>query len=798
MGAWFHAPNDGSNFPISLNGGPYTSTSDQPLMFGVEVAVPTMNNQTNDVWWNLAVLSIEIKSSGPTPQSLPVDIAPLTVSGANTATTSGPVTKVNANFTDASPGAASADWATIDWGDGTSYTGVVSGGSGSFTATGSHIYATNGTHTITVTIIDSLGAATTAGTTFTGGLQLDGEGNLLNYDGATATTIDTGVESFLDDNADPTPTVFTLHTNGGLWAITGSSPQQIDAGVESILVGPDGTLYVLHTSGSLTSIAPGTSFSSQFIAATVQTIVEDSQGDIDRLDTNGSLHILPPGSAQTWATLQPSEEADTVVSYINLDSGGTSVDVVYTDGDDWQLTGSTFSDEVGPTFSWNVPTTTAAGVTFVAFPATLTVLDDHGERVTGYTGTVTFADSDAAAVAAGDGPPLQHTFTAADNGALSFPLTFLTSGTQTLTVTDNGGLTASATLTVNAGKATQFSVTTQPVPVLDGTAAPITVTAYDAYGNVATGYTGPVTLAPVNAAAASPITYTYTAADKGSHVYDMTFSKTGAQKLTASGGGLAGTGTVLVTAGPYSLSQSTVFETPSVVWVGGQVAVSLTVRDALGNQTTSGVLSVVFTLGAGSTSTGTSGAAVDNGDGTYTAIFKAGTLVGIANLTATINGVAITSSPAALTVTPGLSDPGFEQVQVGAGKFVTDPTGSAWSFAGTAGISANGSAFTSGNPAAPQGTQVAFLQEKGSFTQSVAGWSAGTYTISFDAAQRGNYGKPVEDFELLVDGYVVGTFKPTGTSYQSYTTGRVHGSRGDPHHRVPRPGYRRRRQHGFS
>ncbi len=132
--------------------------------------------------------------------------------------------------------------------------------------------------------------------------------------------------------------------------------------------------------------------------------------------------------------------------------------------------------------------------------------------------------------------------------------------------------------------------------------------------------------------------------------------------------------------------------------------------------------------------------------------------------TAFLDAVSVAIAP------PTVGDAGFESVQVGAGKYAYDPTGSAWTFAGTAGISGNGSAFTSGNPAAPQGTQVAFLQDKGSFTQSVAGWSAGTYTISFDASQRDNNGKSVEDFEVLVDGKVVGTFKPTGTSYQTYTT----------------------------
>ena len=38
------------------------------------------------------------------------------------------------------------------------------------------------------------------------------------------------------------------------------------------------------------------------------------------------------------------------------------------------------------------------------------------------------------------------------------------------------------------------------------------------------------------------------------------------------------------------------------------------------------------------------------------------------------------------------------------------------------------------------------------------------------AAQRGNNGGSAEDFEFLVDGVVVGSFKPTSTSYQLLTT----------------------------
>ncbi len=86
-----------------------------------------------------------------------------------------------------------------------------------------------------------------------------------------------------------------------------------------------------------------------------------------------------------------------------------------------------------------------------------------------------------------------------------------------------------------------------------------------------------------------------------------------------------------------------------------------------------------------------------------------------------------------------------------------------------AGVAGNGVGyFTSGNPNAPQGTQVAFVQGAGSsFSQSI-NFSAGTHSLTFQAAQRGVNGG--ETFNVLVDGQVVGSFKPGGTSYSTFTT----------------------------
>jgi uncharacterized protein YkwD len=120
---------------------------------------------------------------------------------------------------------------------------------------------------------------------------------------------------------------------------------------------------------------------------------------------------------------------------------------------------------------------------------------------------------------------------------------------------------------------------------------------------------------------------------------------------------------------------------------------------------------------------------------------------------------------------PVLSDPTFQTPAQGSGfyAFTPDPLGSPWFFTGTAGLSGNVSAFTSGNPDAPQGIQVAYLQQLGAISQAVM-VSAGTYVVSLAAAQRGNQNHGVQNFQVLIDSQVLGTFTPTGSAYATYTT----------------------------
>jgi hypothetical protein len=113
------------------------------------------------------------------------------------------------------------------------------------------------------------------------------------------------------------------------------------------------------------------------------------------------------------------------------------------------------------------------------------------------------------------------------------------------------------------------------------------------------------------------------------------------------------------------------------------------------------------------------------------------------------------------------ADPGFETPSLAAGAFAYRPSGSPWTFTDNAGLANNGSAFN--NPTAPQGSQVAFLQQSGSMSQ-VVNLPAGTYVLDFMAAQRPINNASKQTFNVEVDGTVVGTVQPFSSQFALYTT----------------------------
>ncbi len=104
----------------------------------------------------------------------------------------------------------------------------------------------------------------------------------------------------------------------------------------------------------------------------------------------------------------------------------------------------------------------------------------------------------------------------------------------------------------------------------------------------------------------------------------------------------------------------------------------------------------------------------------------------------TADSTALIDQVAIATAESSFSDGGFETPVLAKAAYQIAPSGSGWQFSGLAGVSANGSGFTAGNVKAPQGIQVAFLKNNGSISQTVF-FDAGTYNISFLAAQRAGY-----------------------------------------------------------
>jgi hypothetical protein len=100
-----------------------------------------------------------------------------------------------------------------------------------------------------------------------------------------------------------------------------------------------------------------------------------------------------------------------------------------------------------------------------------------------------------------------------------------------------------------------------------------------------------------------------------------------------------------------------------------------------------------------------------------------------------------------------------------------NPPGSPWTFNQSSGIAGNGSSLTALNGPAPEGTQVGYLQGLGTISQMVT-LQAGTYTLSFDAAQRQNGAMADhQTIAIMVDSpsNVVGEITPSGANYTAYS-----------------------------
>src|SRR5205085_586261 len=90
--------------------------------------------------------------------------------------------------------------------------------------------------------------------------------------------------------------------------------------------------------------------------------------------------------------------------------------------------------------------------------------------------------------------PANYTFTTADAGTHTFTGTLKTAGARSVSAADTqlGFGNASPTLTVLPAAASTFRLNAAPSIGTAGTFSSLNVTAYDPFGNVATGYAGTI------------------------------------------------------------------------------------------------------------------------------------------------------------------------------------------------------------------------------------------------------------------------------------------------------------------
>jgi hypothetical protein len=238
----------------------------------------------------------------------------------------------------------------------------------------------------------------------------------------------------------------------------------------------------------------------------------------------GTVHVT---SSDFQAVLSPASATlvnGTGTFSATMNTAGTQT-ITATDTVAASITGTSPSIDVGaapsPHFSITAPANATAGT---AFNFTVSALDGANNPLTSYSGTISFTSSDSQASLPGN--------SMLTNGTGSFSATLKTAGNQIVSASDT--VTASMNGTSNGinvipAAATHFSVST-PTYVNSGTAFESTVTALDAWNNMATGYSGIVHFTSTDSLADLPADSSVT---NGSSGFSLTLNTVGVQTVTA-------------------------------------------------------------------------------------------------------------------------------------------------------------------------------------------------------------------------------------------------------------------------
>ena len=439
----------------------------------------------------------------------------------------------------------------------------------------------------------------------------DQYGNTVTSDGSTVTLTSSGpgsvtgcsqsesngVVTFAGCSVDKAGT-YTLTATDGLLTSATSSSFTITAGAASKLA---------------FTTQPGGGASSTAWTTQPTVTVQDAAGNTTTATDSITLAITTPGGATLTCTANPKNAVAGVDAFAgcSVDKAGTYT-LTATDGLLTSATSSSFTITAGAASKLAFTTQPGGGASSTAWTTqpTVTVQDAYGNTVTSGTGSTA-----SVTIAIGTNPgggTLSGTATvSAVAGVATFGnLSINTPATgYTLTATSGGYTSAVSSLfTITAGAAASFTIS-NPGAQTAGTAFSVSITAKDAYGNTATGYSGVKSVvftgaasSPGGTAPSYPASVTFT--NGVAATVPITLYNAASTTLTATEAGKSGsTGAFTVNAAGIN---SFAFPTPATPTAGTAFSVSITAKDAYGNTATgySGVKSVVFT-GAASSPGGT-------------------------------------------------------------------------------------------------------------------------------------------------------------------------------------------------
>jgi hypothetical protein len=334
---------------------------------------------------------------------------------------------------------------------------------------------TNGTVTALTPPSTMMDAATISSNgQYVGGAMFGGQGETE----AAMWNLATGQGKFVDDGS------------GSLGQTLGVNNSGDAVGIYDQDIGGSAFLY---SNGKFMDLGEGNNSSANAI---------NDQGVVVGTTGTGAVFIYSNGVSTNLQQEVPSGSGLTLNNAVGINDNGQVLATATDAAGNQHAVLLTPTPSVSMTLS-GFPSTTTAGQ---AGNVTVTVLNPDGSVDTGYTGTVHFTSSDPQAVL-----PANYTFTPADAGVNTFGVTLKTAGAQSFTVTDTKTNTLFATdhVTVNPGAATHFAV------LVGGTSTPageqfyILVEALDAYGNLATGFTGTVHVSSSDRRASLPANYTF-------------------------------------------------------------------------------------------------------------------------------------------------------------------------------------------------------------------------------------------------------------------------------------------------